>query len=188
MLKCIIAALLAGTAALAWAHQEGAESNSADQPGGYDCEHPPADAVTELPGLLGTVGRMGCLPAGPGVLAGSGWSWRYTGSFFDLPTIPAYAHDEAAGLQPPFYFTRLSARELSGAAVAERNEQLQQMVETYRPQRLPDRMVAFDATNNYGQSFSAYLAMETDTNGWLVVCTPKCRPDYVILVNKLQPN
>jgi len=155
---------------------------------GYDCEHPPADAVTELPGIIGSIGRLACLPPGPAILANQGWTWRYPGSFFDLPQIPAYAHEDSMGIAPPFYFTKLSTRELSADDAARRSDELKQQVETYRPKTAPVKMTIADATNNHGKSITVYAVMESETNGWLVVCTPQCRLDYVILVNKLQAN
>ncbi len=166
------------------AHQDGAPAST----GGYDCEHPPADAVTDLPGLLGTVGRFACLPAGPGILANQGWTWRYTGSFFELPTIPAHAHVDSAGMAPPFYFTQLSSRDLSASEAAQVSDKLRSEVETYRPGSSLVGMTVVDAINNYGRSITVFMPMQSNDNGWLIVCTPQCRPDYVIIVSKLQPN
>lgn len=183
-MKWIIASSLAVVAVFAYAHQDAA-NNAAS---GYDCAHPPADAVEDLPGVLGIVGRLVCLPAGPGILANKGWSWRYTGSFFDLPMIVGYAHEDSAGMEPPFYFTQMSARELTAAEAANRSEELRQSIDTYRPAGSPTAMTVIDATNNYGRSIKAFVAMQSDTDGWLIVCTPECRPDYVIVMNKLQAN
>ena len=169
---------------LAHAHQD--EVPAATR--GYDCEHPPADAVTDLPGLLGTVGRFACLPAGPGILANQGWTWRYTGSFFELPSIPAHAHRDSAGMPPPFYFTELSVRDLSASEAAQVSDKLRSEVETYRPGSSLAGMTVVDAINNYGRSITVFMPMESEENGWLIVCTPQCRSDYVIIVSKLEPN
>ena len=183
-MKWIIALLLSGVTVFGYAHQD--EANNAAS--GYDCEHPPADAVTDLPGLLGTVGRLVCLPGGPGIVANEGWSWRYTGSYFDVPMIVGYAHQDSAGMAPPFFFTQLSAQELTADEAARHSEDLAKAVETYRPEGSPSAMSVIEATNNYGLGIKAFLAMQSETNGWLIVCTPECRPDYVILINKLQRN
>ncbi|UCH49892.1 MAG: hypothetical protein JSU95_09105 [Betaproteobacteria bacterium] len=175
------------SACFAWfvqAHQEEVtEATTA-----YDCEHPPADAITVLPGLLGAVGRLACLPAGPGILANQGWTWRYTGSFFELPMIPAHAHEDSTGMVPPFYFTELSARELSADEAARVSDDLVKVVETYRPGSSLASMTVVDAINNYGRSITVFMPMHTEEKGWLIVCTPKCRSDYVIIVSKLRPN
>ncbi len=180
----VIVSLSACLALLVHAHQEEAPGPVS----GYDCEHPPADAVTELPGLLGTVGRLVCLPAGPGILANRGWSWRYTGSFFQLAVIPAHAHVDSAGMAPPFYFTKLATRELSPSEAAVVSERLAKQIETYRPDASPVAMTVVDATNNYGKSITVYMPMQSEQSGWLIVCAPQCRPDYVILVSRLEPN
>lgn len=182
MLKYVVGLMLVCVATLAQAHEGGAGASIS----GYDCEHPPGDAVSTLPGLLGRIGQLVCMPTGPAILANKGWSWRYTGSFFDLPTIPGYAHEDSLGIPPPFYFTRLSTQELNAADAAERSRQLQEQLETYQPKHAPVEMSATDATNNYGKRITIYAAMESADNGWLVVCAPQCRPDYVILVNKRQ--
>lgn len=180
----ILVVLSACFAVLVHAHQDQVTEGTS----GYDCEHPPADAVTELPGLLGSVGRLACLPAGPGILAKQGWTWRYTGSFFQLPMIPAHAHQDAMGMAPPFYFTELSVRDLSAREAAQVSEKLRRQVETYRPGSSLMGMSVVDAINNYGQSITVFMPMRSPNDGWLIVCTPQCRPDYVIIVSKLQSN
>ena len=182
--KSILVALAACSALLAHAHQEA----TSDAPSGYDCEHPPTDAVTDLPGLLGAVGRLVCLPAGPGILANQGWTWRYTGSFFEMPAIPAHAHVDSAGMAPPFYFTEVSARELSADEAAGVSDDLAKEVETYRPTGSLAGMTVVDAVNNYGKGITVFMPMQSETDGWLIVCTPQCRSDYVIVVSKLQRN
>ena len=181
-MKAITAFFLLGLAVLAQAHP--GEEQAAQTM--YDCEHPPADAVNELSGLLGRIGQFVCMPTGPAILANKGWSWRYTGSFFDLPTIPGYAHKDSMGLPPPFYFTKISTQELDAADAAERSKQLREQLENYRPKNPPVEMSVTDATNNYGKSITIYTAMESADNGWVVVCAPQCRLDYVILVNRRQ--
>ncbi len=182
--KTIVVLISACVALLAHAHQD----EAANPVPGYDCEHPPADAVTDLPGLLGTVGRLVCLPPGPGILANQGWTWRFTGSFFELPSIPAHVHVDSAEMTAPFYFTELSARELSAGEAARVSDDLVQEVETYRPAGSLASMTVVDATNNYGRSITVFMSMESEDKGWLIVCTPKCRSDYVIIVSKLQSN
>lgn len=183
-MKQITALLLVCVAALAQAHNEGEQAPM----NGYDCEHPPSDAVTELPQILGRIGRLVCLPPGPAILANRGWTWRYTGSFFDLPQIPGYAHEDSMGMAPPFYFTKLATQQLNGDDAGKLSKELEQQLENYRPKSAPVELTVAAATNNYGKSIKIYVAMESENNGWLIVCAPQCRPDYVILVNKLQSN
>ncbi|KPK30061.1 MAG: hypothetical protein AMJ66_09830 [Betaproteobacteria bacterium SG8_40] len=183
-MKNLIAILLAGVTVFAKAHQGETEAPQT----AYDCEHPPADAVEEIPGILGVAGGMSCLPAGPAIHADPTWIWRYTGSFFDVPTIPGYAHVDSASMLPPFYFTGLSLRELSAEEAAQRSEQLAREVETYRPAGPIARMQTIDAVNNYGRSIAIHVAMESENNGWVLVCTPNCQPNYVILIEKRKRN
>ncbi len=183
-LKKLIAVLLAAVTAFAQAHQGEAEAPSTV----YDCEHPPADAAEEIPGILGVAGRMFCLTAGPAIHPDGSWTWRYTGSFFDVPTIPGYAHVDSASMLPPFYFTGFSLQAFSGEEAAQRSEELAMQVETYRPAGPIGRMEIIDAVNNYGRSIRIHVAMESENNGWVLVCTPNCQPNYVILIAKRQRN
>ena len=187
-MRTMIAIFLASISMAVNAHPGDADAEAQMPQTAYDCEHPPGDAVAQVPGLLGTAGHMVCLPAGPAITADRAWLWHYTGSFFDLPTIPAYAHVDSASSLPPFYFTDLSVQAFSGNDAAQRSEQLAQTVETYRPSGPLQSMEVVEATNNYGRSIKVYVAMESDANGWLVVCTPECQPNYVIVVKKRQRN
>ena len=153
-MKAITVILLLCFATLARAHP--GEEQAAQS--GYDCEHPPADAVNELPALLGRIGQFVCMPTGPAILANEGCSLR------------------------------LSTQELNAADAARRSEQLQEQLENYRPKNPPVEMSVTNATNNYGKSITIYAAMESDANGWVIVCAPQCRLDYVILVNKRKAN
>ncbi len=91
-------------------------------------------------------------------------------------------------MAPPFYFTQLSSRDLSASEAAQVSDKLRSEVETYRPGSSLVGMTVVDAINNYGRSITVFMPMQSNDNGWLIVCTPQCRPDYVIIVSKLQPN
>ena len=184
-MKRVIALLFACAAALAYAHQD---ETQAPQQRGYDCEHPPADAISVLPGLMGEIGRLTCLPAGQAIVASGQWTWRYTGSFFDMPTVPAHAHNEAMGLMPPFYFKEISVRELGVEQAAARSKTLAEQIATYRPEGELAGMTLVDAVNNYGHTIEMILTKESDNKGWLLVCTPECRADYVIILERRQAN
>lgn len=184
-MKRIIALLLLCSGAFAYAHQGEEQAASA---GAFDCEHPPADAVTALPEPLLDVGRFTCLPGGQAIAAAKPWTWRYTGSYFDMPLVPASAHRDSAGLAPPFYFHHLSVHDLAPDEAGRQNEVLKQTIVTYRPESDLVGMTRIEAENNYGQVVTMYMPMQTEDKGWLIVCTPECRPDYVIILNKLQKN
>lgn len=184
-MKGVVAFLLMCVSMAAYAHQGEEQQELA---AGFNCEHPPADAVTTLPGLLGEAGRFTCLPGGQAIVAGKSWTWRYTGSYFDMPLVTANAHKDSMGYAPPFYFHHVSAKELTPEEASERNQALKDQIVTYQPQGEPVGMTRIEAENNYGQVVTMYMPMETPDKGWLIVCTPECRSDYVIIVNKRQKN
>ena len=180
----IIFAILLCAGATALAHQDGAVVET-DQ---LDCEHPPEGAITELPGLLGVTGRIVCMPGGQTIIASETWSWRYTGSFFNMPNVPAFAHADSQGKGPPYFFRDVGVEKLSAEEASKRSAELEQQLVTYRPETSLAEMSIVKAENNHGDVTRIFMAMESEKNGWAIVCTPECQPDYVILINKLEPN
>jgi hypothetical protein len=181
--KIVIALLLACTATVVLAHQ-GEESGA--QQMGYDCEHPPADAITALPAAISQMARLSCLPVTQAIVAGGAWRWRYSGTFFEMPYVPAHGHSDSMGLAPPFYFKKITARELDAAQATQRSAELAGDIPTFRPAGAITSMSYVDAVNNYAQIIRMIVAMESDTRGWMLVCAPECRADYVIVLEKLQ--
>lgn len=155
---------------------------------GIDCEHPPKEAVMALPGVLGEAGRVICLPDGHRIVSSKAWIWRYTGSFFSMPSVPALAHADTQGMKPPFYFRKVSTEELSADDTRTRSDQLAQQLVTYNPETTPASMSIVKAENNYGHVTEIFIPMRNEHSGWAIVCTPECQPDYVILINKRQSN
>jgi len=174
--------LCAGFAA--FAHQD----EPVDGPSGFDCEHLPDEAVTGLPGLLGEAGRLDCMPAGQSIAANQMWSWRYSGSFFSAPNVPAYAHTDSQAEVPPFYFREISTRELTADEADRRSEQLSKELVTYQPDKKIVGMTIVNAENNYGHVTRIFMPMHSEKSGWVIVCAPECDPGFVILISKLEPN
>jgi hypothetical protein len=168
----------------AFAHPDGAET----QVNTYDCQHPPETAVTELPGLLGEAGKLMCFQSGQRIVASKTWSWRYSGSFFNSPNVPAHAHAAARGMMPPFYFKKVWVEELSREEADQRSEQLSRQIDIYRPAKRIAGMTIVKAENNYGQVTEIFMPMQSETEGWAIVCAPECQSDYVIVISKLEPN
>jgi hypothetical protein len=184
MLIRIIFSILLCVSVAAFAHQDDSATHVRD----YDCEHPPETAVMALPGLLREAGRLICLPEGQRIVASRSWSWRYSGSFFNVPNVPAQAPVASRGMEPPFYFRKVWVEELSSDEAEKRSEQLSEQIVTYRPDSKITGMTIVKAENNYGHVTEIFMPMQSETNGWMIVCAPDCQPDYVILISKLQPN
>ena len=174
--------LCAGIAA--FAHQD----EPVAEVGAYDCEHPPESAIKVLPGLLGEAGRLVCMQEGQRIVASQAWSWRYSGSFFNTPTVPAYAHIESQEMVPPFYFKKVWVEELSSDEAGKRSEQLSKQIATYRPGNKIAGMTIVKAENNYGHVTEIFMPMQSENKGWAIVCAPECQPGFVILISKLEPN
>ncbi len=174
--------LCAGVAA--FAHQDDPVAGHA----GFDCEHPPQDAVTTLPGVLGEAGQIMCMPTGQRIVASPEWTWRYTGSFFNVPNVPSFAHSDSQLETPPFYFKKVSAEELNGEEADRRSAALAQQIETYRPGNSISSMTIVKAENNYGHITEIVMPMKSRNDGWAIVCAPQCQPDYVIIIRKREPN
>ncbi len=169
----------------AFAHPEG---EPAPDIGAYDCEHPPEAAIEALPGLLGKTGRLVCMREGQRIVASQEWSWRYSGSFFNTPTVPAYAHADTKTLRPPFYFKKVWEEKLTGDEADRRSEQLSEQIVTYRPGEKISAMTIVKAENNYGHITEIFMPMQSEDKGWAIVCAPECAPEYVIVISKLQEN
>lgn len=180
----IIFTILLCAGVVAFAHQD----EPVAEAGGLDCEHPPKEAVTVLPGLLGEAGRLICLPAGQRIVANQTWSWHYSGSFFNTPNIPAHAHIAARGMTPPFYFKKVWAEELSPDEADKRSALLSKQIVTYQPDTKISGMTIVRAENNYGHVTEIFMPMQSEKLGWAIVCAPECQPDYVIVISKLESN
>ncbi len=184
MTSRIVFVILLCADVVAFAHQD----EPVTEAGPFDCEHPPEAAITALPGLLGEAGRLVCMPVGQRIVASQTWSWRYSGSFFNSPNVPAHAHIAARGMMPPFYFKKVWAEELSADEADKRSEQLSKQLETYQPDEKIAAMTIVRAENNYGHVTEIFMPMQSENSGWAIVCAPQCQPDYVILIRKLEQN
>jgi hypothetical protein len=57
-------------------------------------------------------------------------------------------------------------------------------VMTFRPKVEITNVYDIELTNNHDSLIRLVIALEKQGNGWLLVCNPDCRPEYVILFNK----
>ncbi|HWQ39554.1 MAG TPA: hypothetical protein VNM24_13285 [Burkholderiales bacterium] len=167
------------TAALA--HREG-EVPAAAWP--FDCEHPPADAVTRLPLAIEPFAQLSCLPIGQIIVAREGWVWRYPASYFDQPLIAAYSPMASRAEPGARYFTSLSVEELSGDAALRRNDALVALLPNYRPDAPPKRVLRLEAANELGHRFEVYFPMTDANSGWGAICAPECTPEMLFMMYK----
>lgn len=170
---------LAGAQALAHSETE------ATGPALLDCGHPPETLVTALPEQVAKVASVECNPSAQTIVARDGWSWRYPGSFFDRPIIPAYAPMDSRHREGPRYFTEFSATELTAADARKRHETFAKDLPTYRETAPPVRLVKLVAHNDLGHELDAYFGFRSDGNGWVVLCAPECAPEYLFLIQKI---
>jgi len=177
----VVLLFLSFAAAQALAHSEGETSG----PVLLDCEHPPQLLVKMLPEALAKVASVECNPSAQTIVARDGWSWRYPGSFFDRPIIPAYAPMDSRQTGGPRYFTEFKATELSAADARKRHEMFAKDLPTYRETSPPMRLVKLVAHNDLGHEMDAYFGFRSDGGGWVVLCAPECAPEYLFLMQKI---
>jgi hypothetical protein len=168
--------------AQALAHSEG----EAGAPALLDCEHPPKSLVSILPEAVARVASIECNPSAQTIVPRDGWSWRYPGSFFDRPIIPAYAPMDSRQSGGPRYFTEFKATELSTADARQRHETFSKDLPTYRETAPPARLVRLVAHNDLGHQLDAYFGFRSDGGGWVVLCAPECAPEYLFLMKKIE--
>jgi len=177
----VVLLFLSFAAAQALAHSEGETSG----PVLLDCEHPPQLLVKMLPEAVAKVASVECNPSAQTIVARDGWSWRYPGSFFDRPIIPAYAPMDSRQTGGPRYFTEFKATELSAADARKRHEMFAKDLPTYRETFPPMRLVKLVAHNDLGHEMDAYFGFRSDGGGWVVLCAPECAPEYLFLMQKI---
>ena len=177
-----VLAVLAATAITAFAHSE-----SADTPDdGLDCAHPPKNIARKLPKDIAVAAAVLCTPASQLISAKDGWMWRYPASYFDRPSIPAYAPAPSRGQARGRYFTGFKATRLSNADVSALHGRFTETLATYSDRKAPARVILLKATNDLGHSLDAYFGFDSKDEGWVAVCAPTCAPEYFFLINRQQ--
>ncbi|HEX4986370.1 MAG TPA: hypothetical protein VFV71_09940 [Burkholderiales bacterium] len=150
--------------------------------GVIDCEHPPAKLARRLPAAVAGPAILVCTPAVQLITAHEGWTWRFPGSYFDRPSIPAYAPLESRGNAGGRYFTGFKADELASTEVAKLHEKFSKTLVTYVQSPPPARVVRLVATNDEGHSLQAYFGFQSKDEGWVALCAPTCEPEFFFLI------
>jgi hypothetical protein len=161
----------------------GESSESSDEL--IDCENPPAKLKNTLPGKLSEVASLMCTPSVQMIVAKEGWTWRFPGSYFDRPSIPAFSPSESRSNPTGRFFVRFKERELKPAEIAERHQAFRKLP-TYKETSPPKQMIKLIATNDQGHLLDAYFGLVDGKHGWVVVCVPECAPEYLFLMQKLE--
>ena len=147
----------------------------------FDCDKSYPNMIDALPSPLREFAALKCFGNGQVIMTKSNWSWRYSGSFFDIPRIPASAHDEMAAIPPPYYFSNIKVGEIRPENVSRYLDKLMADIVTFKPQLEITKLYDVELTNNHESIIRLFIALEIKGNGWLLVCNPDCRPEYVIL-------
>src|SRR3954467_5697418 len=132
----------------AYAHSEAA----APQDGIIDCEHPPANMAQVLPEKLAGMASIACTPSAQTIVAQEGWAWRFPGSFFDRPSIPAYSPVESRPEGGGRYFTNCTATDLTDKEIRKLHETFAKTLVTYVDDAPPARIVKLVARNDQGHA------------------------------------
>lgn len=172
--------LLLLTALQAFAHSE------AEAPAGglLDCEHPPTNLTHALPKQVAAVAIVTCSPVAQMIVAREGWLWRFPGSFFDRPSIPAYSPFESRAEAGGRYFTGFKATELSDGEIRKLHETFARTLATYTDALPPARIVKLVARNDQGHPMDAYFGFKSPSEGWVALCAPDCVPEFFFLMNR----
>lgn len=158
----------------------------AEAPAGgiLDCEHPPGNLAHALPKKVAMAATVICTPSAQMIVAKEGWAWRFPGSFFDRPSIPAYSPIESRPDAGGRYFTGFKATELSGSEIRKLHETFAKTLATYTDASPPARIVKLVARNDRGHSMDAYFGFKSPSEGWVAVCAPGCAPEFFFLINR----
>lgn len=158
--------------------------SAAPMDGVIDCEHPPKNMARVLPKQLADTASIICTPSAQMIVAREGWAWRFPGSFFDRPSIPAYSPVESRPTAGGRYFVGFSVNELSGAEMKKLHETFTKALATYAGSALPQRIVKLVARNDQGHSMDAYFGFNSRKQGWVALCAPDCAPEMFFLTNR----
>jgi hypothetical protein len=178
LLRCLPLLLLAATLQ-AFAHSD------AQAPGGLlDCEHPPKNLASTLPREVADAATVVCMPSAQMIVAREGWSWRFPGSFFDRPSIPAYSPAGSRSDAGGRYFTDFAATELTASEVRELHARFSRTLATYTDKAPPARIVKLVAGNDQGYAIDAYFGFRSTSEGWIALCAPDCAAELFFMINR----
>lgn len=182
IVSALLGVLLSLVAMQAAAHSESGNAGYAL----LDCAHPGPDVAAALPQAIGVSANLECTPAFHQIVANAGWSWRYPGSFFERPFIPAYAPRSSQGMAGARFFTGFEVVELGSDEARDQHERFARSIPTYREESAPSRILRMVATNDLGHELSAFFGFRSERDGWVVVCAPDCAPENLFLIEKAE--
>lgn len=149
-----------------------------------DCENPPENLTHALPNQVAMAATVICMPSAQMIVARQGWVWRFPGSFFDRPSIPAYSPIESRADAGGRYFTGFQATELSAPEIKTLHETFAKTLATYTDASPPARIVKLVARNDQGHPMDAYFGFRSQSEGWVALCAPDCTPEFFFLINR----
>ena len=152
--------------------------------GNLDCEHPPKNLAGTLPKQISGMATLLCTPSAQMIVAADGWAWRFPGSFFDRPSIPAYSPVESRPEAGGRYFTGFKVTELSAGEISKLHESFKKTLVTYTDASPPARIIKLVARNDQGYPMDTYFGFKSKSEGWVALCAPNCAPEYFFLTNR----
>ena len=124
------------------------------------------------------------MPSAQMIVAQEGWSWRFPGSFFDRPSIPAYSPVGSRADAGGRYFTGFAATVLTDPQIRQLHETFSKTLATYSDAAPPARIVKLVASNDQGYAMDAYFGFRSSSEGWIALCAPDCAPEFFFLINR----
>ena len=160
--------------ALALAHNDGKDADEEE----VECENHLAETFPEL---LKPYARLECDQF---IVNPQNWIWRYPGSYFDRPYIPAFAPKPKKQVGGMRLFKELSAEEIEASQIAELHQSKFSKIRSYKQTQPPQRLVKLKATNDLGDSMEVWFGLLSEDKGWVTTCTPVCAPEYFFLIER----
>ena len=120
-------------------------------------------------------------------MAGEDWTWRFPGSFFDLPSISAYVPRASQALAEPRFFRSVKVHELDADERERQHQRIKREVVTYGAPAVPSRMLQLVFVNDAGHDFEVLMPFENKDKVWVIPCVPDCPPEYAFMMERLQP-
>lgn len=176
--KKILLSLLLCAPLLAHAHSENHEQD--DDAEGAACENHLAES---FPDVLRPYARLECDQF---IVNPDNWQWRFPGSFFDRPYIPAFAPKPKRVVAGSRTYKQLSAEEIDKSQIAGLHESKFLKIRSYKQAQAPERLIKLRATNDLGDSMDVWFGLHSESKGWVAICAPVCAPEYFFLTERIK--
>ena len=114
------------------------------------------------------------------------WRWRFPGSYFDRPYIPAFAPKPKKNIAGMRTYKQFSAQEVDKSQIPELHESKFLKIRSYKQEKPPQRLIKLKATNDLGDSMDVWFGLHDENKGWVAICSPVCAPEFFFLTERIK--